>query len=145
MERVYLVDQLKNYGELHPTRNTKILIGRKILNMVYYQRAIELRGLQINPQNYYVFITDKGNIIECSTPEDAVEAALSNKTFDYDRVEIGDYVDFGFYGQFYVCGENIDGTKFLVVNEPLHMAKRTADGFYLAKSLAKCIIEKSGQ
>ena len=142
MERHRLVDQLKRYGELGTGRNTKVWIGEKVIERVLYFNAAVSRGFHVNPRKYYVFVSDKGHVYECDTPASAVDTALDNVAFDYTMVENGDYVDFGAYGQFYICGENIDGSKFLVTRSPDQRGKRTEDGFYLEKGFAKDIIEK---
>jgi hypothetical protein len=67
---------------------------------------------------------------------------LENRAFDYNTVEIGDYVDFGLHGNLYVCGENISGTKFLVTCHLSQRTSRTEDSFYLDKDSAKGILEK---
>jgi hypothetical protein len=142
MESTHLVEKLEIYGELCPEKDIKIWVGEKVLKMPSYFEAVSLRGFYIHPDKYYVFIINKGQILVCDTPQKAVDTAISYRPFDYNIINIGDYVNFGPYGQFYVCGENIGGTKFLVTDDPLQRATRTENGFYLEKSFAEGIIEK---
>lgn len=107
---------------------------------VFYLGAVRARGLQAEPDKYYVFVEDKGKIFQCDAPEDAVDRAFEYRTFDHESVKTGDFVDFGSYGRFYVCGENIDSTKFLVTRHSPNMVKIPEEEFYLEKSLAVGII-----
>jgi hypothetical protein len=143
MERQQLIDKLKKHGESNPTESIKVIAGKKLIEMVFYLEAAKVRGFQVYPQKYYVFISNKGQVFECETPESSIEMALNNMSFDYSTVEMGDCVDFGFYGQFYVCGENISGNKFLVTSCSSQSLKEIVEKFYLEKSYAQGIIEKA--
>ena len=144
MDRQYFIDQLIASGESHPTRNTKVFEGKKVMSMIFYLKAAMQRCLQVHPQKYYVFISDKGQILECETAENAIAGAFENEAFDYNTVEIGDYVDFGLHGNLYVCGENIGKTKFLVTVNSSERTQRSENSFYLDKDFAKGILEKYG-
>lgn len=142
MEKHLLIDQLKKHGELGTVKNIRVWIGEKVIERVLYYNAAVSRGFNVNPEKYYVFVSDKGHVYECDTPSNAVDTALSNMAFDYCTVENGDYVDFGSYGQFYICGENIDGTKFLVTRIPGQRPLTIEDTFYIEKEYAEKVIEK---
>lgn len=142
MENQVFIEELKKYREASPSKNTNIWAGTKVLDMIYYLEAARARGFNVSPDKYYVFVKDRGQVFQCDSPEDAVDKAVEYSAFDYDSIEIGDYVDFGTYGCFYVCGENIDGTKFLVTWDSSKRAKRAEEGFYLEKSLAVDIVER---
>jgi hypothetical protein len=142
LERQHFVEQLKHYGELFPSWNIKIWVGQKVSEMISFAEGVKLRGFILHPDKYYIFETDKGQIFVCDTPEEAVDMASKYSPFDFNIINIGDYVDFGHYGKFYVCGENIGGTKFLVTGNPGDRFKRTENSFYIEKRYAENIIEK---
>lgn len=143
MKRQYFIEQLRYNGELHPYWNIKIWVGQKVSKMVSFSEAVKLRGLILHPEKYYIFEDKKGQIFVCDTPEKAVDIASNYSAFDFNTVSIGDYVDFGPYGSFYVCGENIGGTKFLVTGNPIEKLERPENTFYIEKHYAENIIEKN--
>lgn len=142
MDKQELVDRLKQYGELNPYRNIKIWTGQKVSEMVFFREAIRCRGYNLIPEKYYVFEDIKGRIFMCNGPEEAVDTASKYSAFDYGTIEPGDYVDFGPYGKFYVVGENIGGTKFLVDGRTEGRPYGPDSFFYIEKHYAENIIRK---
>jgi len=63
-------------------------------------------------------------------------------TFDYEEIEVGDYVDFGPYGKLYVCDVRPGEQEFWVTDDKFERDNPDAPGWYIRKSLAERIIEK---
>lgn len=61
--------------------------------------------------------------------------------FDYKKIKVGDYVDFGGYGKLYVC--RIDADKFRVTDNRNDRLNPNARGWNIKKDTAEGIIEES--
>ncbi|KPU45442.1 hypothetical protein OXPF_06750 [Oxobacter pfennigii] len=144
MNKQQIIDELKNRGQSDPFKNVKILLGEDLLLTSYYLEAAIIKGHYVQPENYYVFLFDKGSIHEFRSAEEAAESAMQNAGFDFSIIEAGDYVDFGHLGSFYICGENISRDKFLIsVKEP-QSYENPEETFYIEKEFAQGIINKKG-
>lgn len=142
MNKQDLVEQLKSCGELNTYRNVKVWIGRNVSEVFFYLEALKSRGIELFPEKYYVFEDSQGKIFVCGTPEEAVDMVMECGAFDYNTISTGDLVDFGHYGRFYVHGENIDGSKFLVNSTPEDEREGMREPFYIEKIHAEAIIKK---
>ena len=60
---------------------------------------------------------------------------------DYNEIKQGDLVDFGGYGNFYVCNPNYSAVSFWITKEKENRANKYASGWSIRKHDAKSIIE----
>ena len=67
---------------------------------------------------------------------------LVKKAEEILNINNGDYVDFGPYGQLFVCNNNYEDDKYWVTDLEDDRNNRNAEGWAISKDLAKTIVNE---
>ena len=140
MKRQQFINELVEYGEVS-LESVTLFRGDVIeQGMHEYKRIIE-NGLQYDKNKVYIFVSyDK--ILIANNAEEAWDIINNNKPINPEEINQGDLVNFGPYGQKYVCDPNYSNEYFWVTDQENERGNLRACGWTIPKYNAQSIIER---